>query len=163
MIFTYNNYVRIWAGEWRCESLSCQFSFLAKNIDQEGATLMTTSDLKSLDHLLVGPDVGDRSAAGRCMRSIERSRVESLTYSRLDLHRDASASCGAITHAQSDKETVTRLEVRCRHLAAPCSLLLGRFSCQLTEENWQERLKQRHSPAQIYTLCEIHFPVEFPF
>ena len=59
MNFTF--YVRIWAGEWLCESIFCQFFFISEKIDQKGSEwirhgLMTTSDLKSRDRLLVRPD-----------------------------------------------------------------------------------------------------------
>ena len=74
-------------------------AFPVSSLSRARRARMTKWNLKSRDRLLVGPDVDDRSGAGQCVRSIERSRVASLTNSRLDSHRDASASCCAFAHA----------------------------------------------------------------
>ena len=37
-------YVRIWAGEWLCESLSCQFSFTGEKIDLEETSTALPDD-----------------------------------------------------------------------------------------------------------------------
>ena len=37
-------YIRIWAGEWPCESLSCRFSFVSEKIDQEETSTVRPDD-----------------------------------------------------------------------------------------------------------------------
>ena len=80
------SYVRIWAGEWRCESLSCQFSFVS---DQEGTSMTwpdddTGSQVAWPSPRRFGLDVGDHTAAGRSimMRESNRELVSDSTHDR---------------------------------------------------------------------------------
>ena len=109
-------------------------------------------------------DVGDRTGSGRCMRSIEQSRVASLTNLQLQLHRDASANCCVFARAQFDAaigrsgDLGSHFVIRARHarfflvdfLANERELTGKTFTTPLTSPNPNIKYK-------------IHFPVEVRF
>ena len=123
-------YVRIWADEWRCLSLSCQFSFVIENIDQEETSTTRPHD-EMRDRLLAGPDQTwaiARELASACDRSSNResrrdqlvTQVASRCLDQLLFVRPRPVRPG--------NGTIMRLEIPFRHARASCSFLPGRCS-----------------------------------
>ena len=108
-----------------------------------------------------GPDVGDRSGAGRCFRSIA-SRVADQLMTRL-----ASRCCRQLLRifpgpVRPDNGTVKRLEIPFRHPHASCSFFLVDFLAKERELTGKTFTTPFTSPnPNIYV--KFIFPVEFPF
>ena len=87
-------YVRIWVGEWHCESLSCRFSFISENIDQEETSVRRPdgergSQVTSPSHHRAGLGMCERTAAGRSIAMRFGQRRDSRLLDRL--HAPASS------------------------------------------------------------------------
>ena len=153
-------HVRIWAGEWRCESLFCQFSFVSKKIDQEGAITTRPDDDIGLQVAWPSPPHTSLPKHRDCELShklvSDSTRNRSINSQHRPAHRRSPTS--GLVRQGDGHATWDLMPSSGRVVLAPSWSIFSQ-----TKENWQERLSQRHSPAQIVTLCEVHFPVEFPF
>ena len=89
-------YVRIWAGEWHCESLSCLFSFVSEKIDEETSRTREDDEMGSQvawpSPRRTGPDV--RFFESWPVYAIDQLATRVASWC-------ASASCCAFAHAQS--------------------------------------------------------------
>ena len=114
---------------------------------------MTKSDPKSRDRLVVGLDVGDRSGAGRCMRSIERSGSRTSRVADQFATGLASRCFGQLLCVHPHQVRPNDMDGHATWDPiswSTCVVLVSSWS--ISKENWQERLSQRHSPAQILTI-----------
>ena len=99
-------YVRVWAGEWCGESLSCGFPFVSEKIDQEETSMTRLEDKMGSQvtwpsHRRVGLGVGKRTTAGRSIAMRLESRVGQRRDSQLLDRSHALASSRAIAHVWS--------------------------------------------------------------